>query len=105
MTAANYVFTFIAVEITFDPQKRLRTLSERGIDFAVDAEKVLAGKSRTVIDDRFDYGEARYSTIGWLGDRMAVVIWTPRPTGRHIISMRFCHDREIKKFGKRFGEI
>jgi uncharacterized DUF497 family protein len=105
LTEVIYVFTFIAVKVTFDPQKRLKTLRERGIDFAVDAEKVFTGNHRTVRDDRFDYGEKRYSTIGWLGNRMAVVIWTPRPTGHHIISMRFCHGREIKKFSKRFGEI
>ena len=105
MTEAIYVFTFIAVRITFDPQKRLKTLSERGIDFAVDAEKVFAGNHRTIPDDRFDYGEVRLSTIGWIEDRMAIVIWTSRPTGRHIISMRFCHEREIKKFSRRFGEI
>jgi uncharacterized DUF497 family protein len=93
------------VKITFDPQKRMKTLSERGIDFAVDAEKVFANNHRTIPDDRFDYGEDRFSTIGWLGNRMAVMIWTPRPTGRHVISMRFCHEREIKKFSKRFGEI
>jgi len=62
------------VKVTFDPQKRLKTLSERGIDFAVDAEKVFSNNHRTVRDDRFDYGEKRFSTIGWLGNRMAVVI-------------------------------
>jgi uncharacterized DUF497 family protein len=92
------------VPVTFDPPKRLWTLSERGIDFAVDADRVFAGPHRTVVDSRFDYGEERLSTIGWLGARMVVVIWTQRASP-HIISMRYCHDREVKKFSKRFGEI
>ena len=87
---------------TFDPPKRLVTLRERGIDFATDAEKVFAGRVVTVIDARFDYGEVRNSTAGWLDARMVTIIWTERGTARHIISMRYCHAREIKKLLKLF---
>jgi uncharacterized protein len=90
------------VTVTFDPPKRLVTLRERGIDFATDAEKVFAGRVATVIDDRFDYGEVRNSTAGWLNGRMVTVIWTARGDARHIISMRYCHAREIKKLLKLF---
>lgn len=98
MTEANYVFTFIVVKITFDPQKRLKTLSERGIDFATDAEVVLAGDAISFVDDRFDYGEKREITIGWLGGRMVVMVWTRRGTAHHVISMSFCHAKETAKF-------
>lgn len=80
MTGIIYVFTFIAVKITFDPPKCLKTLSERGIDFAVDAEKVFAGKAIRFVSSRWDYGEKREVTIGWLGSRMVVVVWTQRGT-------------------------
>ena len=93
------------MKITFYPPKRLWTLSERGLDFAVDAEKVFSGRIVTSIDDRFDYGEVRYSTAGWLGDRMVTVIWTQRGDARHIISMRFCHGREVKKILRRFDAV
>jgi uncharacterized protein len=89
-------------KITFDPAKRLVTLRERGIDFAADAEKVFAGRVATVVDNRFDYGEERNSTAGWLNERMVTVIWTARGAARHIISMRYCHAREIKKLLKLF---
>lgn len=85
------------MKISFDPAKREITLRERGIDFAVDAAKLFARKTVTTEDDRFDYGEPRYSTYGWLGDRVTLVIWTPRGDGRHIISMRFCHAKEAAK--------
>ncbi len=88
--------------VTFDPPKRLVTLRERGIDFATDADKLFTGRVATVIDDRFDYGEVRYSTAGWLSGRMETVIWTARGADRHIISMRYCHAREIKKLLKLF---
>jgi hypothetical protein len=33
---------------------------------------------------------------------MVTVIWTARGAARHIISMRYCHAREIKKLLKLF---
>lgn len=88
--------------ITFDPAKRDRTLKERGLDFA-DADKVFAGDRATWIDDRFDYDEVRWITAGWLGGRMVVIVWTQRGTARHIISMRYCHAKEVRRIKVRFG--
>jgi uncharacterized protein len=90
------------VTVSFDPTKRLVTLRARGIDFATDAEKVFAGRKATFVDDRFDYGEVRLLTIGWLNERMVVMIWTERGADRHIISMRYCHAKEEAKLLKRF---
>ena len=90
------------MKITFDPAKRQAALSERGLDF-VDAAMVFAGPTITVQDARRDYGEARYQTVGFLADRMVMVVWTPRNEARHIISMRKCNDREKANYQKRFG--
>jgi uncharacterized DUF497 family protein len=67
--------------ITFDPAKRELTLKTRGVDF-VDAAKVFAGPTATWLDDRFDYGEARYLTVGFLAGRMVLIAWTPRGSSR-----------------------
>ena len=85
--------------ITFDLVKRDKTLKERGLDFA-DAGKVLDGPVWDFADDRTDYGEERTTAIGFLGDRMVVVVWTKRGEDRHIISMRKANDRERAKYGK-----
>lgn len=90
------------MKVTFDPPKRLKTLSERGIDFAVDAEKVFAGKTIRFDSKSRDYGEKREITIGWLGSRMVVMVWTQRGIAHHIISMRFCHAKERDKFLPQF---
>ena len=50
------------------------------------AEEVLAGTTLTVEDDRRDYGEDRFITIGFLDGAMVVLVWTPR-AGRHRISV------------------
>lgn len=90
------------MEITFDPVKRDKTLRERKLDF-LDAPEVFAGVRIEQEDDRFDYGERRMMTIGFLRDRMVVVIWTQRGITRHVISMRKANDREKGKYGVRLG--
>jgi uncharacterized protein len=40
------------MKTTFDPAKRAWTLAHRGLDFAVDAEKVFSGDTVTMTDDR-----------------------------------------------------
>lgn len=84
------------MRITFDPAKRLQTLQERGLDMRR-AGEVFAGLHLTRLDDRFDYGEIRYVTAGWLDSRLVVFVWTPRGSARRIISMRHCHEREAKR--------
>jgi uncharacterized DUF497 family protein len=79
---------------TFDPAKRHWTLEHRGLDFAVDADRVFASAKARKVDDRFDYGDVRYITAGHAGDRLVVMVWTARGDDRHVISMRYCHAKE-----------
>ncbi len=83
------------MRITCDPAKRQRTLQERGLDMRR-AKEIFAGYHFTRADDRFDYGERRFTTVGWLDSRLVVFVWTPRGTARRIVSMRHCHEREAK---------
>ncbi len=86
------------MRITFDPVKRAKTLAERGLDFA-DADEVFAGPQLQVEDTRLDYGERRFITVGLLRGRMVIVVWTPRGTARHVISMRKANDNEKRRYG------
>lgn len=81
------------MDIEFDPDIRDKTMTERGIDFARAAE-VFAGRHFTAEDQREDYAEPRYITVGKLDGRMVVMVWTPRGEARRIISMRKANDRE-----------
>ena len=89
------------MRIEFDPAKRAATLEVRGLDLA-QAGSVFAGSTLTVKDDRRDYGEDRFITIGFLGGRMVVLVWTPRDGAYRIISMRKANDRERKFYSPRF---
>ena len=83
------------MRITCDPAKRMRILQDRGLDMRRAAE-IFASEHLTRADDRFDYGEARLVSAGWLDLRLVVFVWTPRGTARRIISMRHCHEREAE---------
>ena len=87
------------VKITFDPAKRDATLQHRGLDFA-DAGEVFAGRHTVELSTARDFGEARYISAGYLHARMVVIVWTRRGVARHVISMRYCHAKEERKWRK-----
>ena len=89
------------MEIDCDPVKREATLRERKLDM-LEVGPLFDGPTLTTEDDRFDYGETRLITIGFLNSRMLVVVWTARGDTRWIISMRKANDREQKAYAPRF---
>jgi uncharacterized DUF497 family protein len=91
-----------SMQIEFDPDKRARTLLERGLDFAR-VEEVFAVRHFTAEDVREAYGEPRYITVGALDGRMVVLVWTPRGEVRRIISMRKANEREQARYAHRVG--
>ena len=81
------------MRITFDPVKRAKTLTERGLDFA-DAALIFAGVTLEIEDTRRNYGERRVICYGLLAGRVVVVGYTPRGADRHVFSMRKANERE-----------
>jgi uncharacterized protein len=57
------------------------------LDFA-DAELVFAGPTYSFEDDREDYGEQRWVTLGVLLDKVLVIVHTESEDEIHVISMR-----------------
>ena len=84
------------MRITCDPAKREWTLRVRDLDM-LRGKEIFAGLHLTRDDDRHDYGESRFITVGWLDARLVAFVWTPRGKARRIISMRHCHEREAKR--------
>jgi uncharacterized DUF497 family protein len=60
------------------------------------------GPTLTAKDQRVEYGEDRFQTVGLLEGRMVMIVWTPRGDARHVISMRKCNDREQARYAYRF---
>jgi uncharacterized protein len=90
------------MKIIFDPEKRRLTLEDRGLDMAR-ADEVLSGIAITSEDERNDYGETRFITVGYLDGRMVSVAWTRREDAYRIISMRKTNDREQKRYRPLLG--
>lgn len=87
------------MKIEYDEAKRQITLEQRGLDFA-DASQVFQGTHYTLEDERKDYGEPRFITIGFMNERMVVMAWTPRAQAKRIISMRKANEREQARFNQ-----
>ena len=67
--------------------KRQDNLKKHSMDFA-DAERVFAGPTFTFADDREDYGEQRWITLGLLREKVVVIVHTETEEEIRVISMR-----------------
>lgn len=90
------------MRISYDPDKRERTLEERGLDFN-DAAEVFAGVTFEMEDTRQDYGETRIICFGSLAGRLVVVGYVLRGDTRHVFSMRKANEREQARYGPYLG--
>jgi len=61
------------VRITYDEAKRAPSLEKRGLDFAL-AGVVFGDRHMTRVDDRRDYGEPRFISIGRLATDVVVLV-------------------------------
>ena len=82
------------MKIEFDPANKIGPLKIAGSTWCERTR--FFGKTLPVADDRRDYGEQRFITIGFLEARMVVLVWTPRVGARRIISLRKANEREQK---------
>jgi len=90
------------MKLAWDETKRIRTLAERGLDFA-DADLVFAGPTFEFLDARQDYGEERTICVGFLRGRMIVLVHVQHGATRRIVSMRKANDREQRTYQTRLA--
>ena len=84
------------MKISFDPAKNERNVLERQLDFSRVEQW---DWTRSVIDEdtRKDYGERRFRAVGFIDERLFVLVFTPRNGDVHVISLRKANIREIKR--------
>lgn len=92
-----FVSTLNQVAIVFDLAKSKRNERERGLSFSLVSELEW---SHALIqeDERRDYGERRYRVLGYIGDRLHAMVFTPRTGKVHVISLRKANKREVKLY-------
>ena len=83
--------------VTFDPPKNARNIAERGIPFRL-ALRLDWSTALVAADLRKDYGEQRFQAVGYIGDRLHVLLFTPRVLAVHVISLRKANDREVARY-------
>jgi len=90
------------MKFEWDEKKRQSNIKKHGIDFE-DAGIVFKGITLTFQDNRLDYGEQRYITMGLLGEIVIVIAHTKINDRIRIISMRIATKNEQKLFYKKFS--
>jgi uncharacterized DUF497 family protein len=91
------------VEFEWDEDKNRENIRKHGFDFA-DAWEIFSGPLLVELDLRIDYGEDRWTVIGLLGARVAVMTFTLRASHTvRIISLRKAQRNEREKFEAEIG--
>jgi uncharacterized DUF497 family protein len=70
-----------------DPDKERINREKHAIGFA-GARGVFEAYRIDFEDEREDYGETRYVTLGRIGRQIVVCVWTPRGDKARLISLR-----------------
>ena len=75
------------MRFAWDERKRRANLRKHGFDF-LDTPRVFEGPTFTFEDDRFDYTEQRFVSLGFLADVAVSIVHTETPGRIHVISFR-----------------
>lgn len=73
------------MEFELDDAKRLKTIAERNVDILY-AAGIFEGVVLTRRDDRSDYGEHRWISVGLVEGECFVVVHTERPGATRLIT-------------------
>ena len=87
----------------WDEKKRKANLRKHGFDF-IDAPNVLEGVILTVLDDRKEYDEERFISLGLLKSTVVVIVHTEQPDVIRIISMRKATSYEENNYFLQVGD-
>ena len=91
------------MEFIWDEAKRRANFIKHGLDF-IDAPALFSGITLTFEDDRFEYGEQRFVTLGILKGTVIVVAHTERNAEIRIISMRKATKYEQRLYFQGFSD-
>ena len=85
------------MEYEWDPEKYLANVRRRQLDFS-EVENFDWDHARIRRSDRFD--EPRWPAIGYVGDRLHVVVFTERNGRCRIISFRIANNNERREYAQ-----
>ena len=83
--------------LSYDPAKSERNKAERGLSFDL-AEEFDWSSALIAEDTRKDYEERRYQALGFIGEHLHMLVFTPRGGAVHVISLRRANQRERTRY-------
>ncbi len=90
------------IRYSYDRAKKAANLKKHGLDFDDARQVIESGQTVTFEDNRFDYDEPRFITLGILGEAVVFIVTTESDTEIRIISMRKADKHEQKIY---FGNL
>lgn len=85
------------MRLTYDPAKSARNERERGMPFGLAAD--FDWSTALVVEDlRQDYTERRFQALGFVGEHVCMLVFTPRNGAIHVISLRRANQRERSRY-------
>ncbi len=87
------------MDISFDKAKETANIAKHGMSLAA-ANELEWNTALIWPDIRRDYGETRWVSIGYIGLRLYVVVFTQRGQAIRIISLRKANTREIRRYAE-----
>jgi uncharacterized protein len=85
--------------ISYDPDKNTRNIRERGLSF--DLVQEFDWASAYILEDtRRAYPERRYQALGFIGERLHMLVFTPRKGDVRVISLRKASEKEVERYEK-----
>ena len=85
--------------VGFDPTKNTTNIAIRGLSFEL-VEQMEWATALMEEDTRKAYGEQRFQVLGFIGERLHALVFTPREGIVHVISLRKANSREVKRYAK-----
>ena len=85
--------------IGFDPAKNATNIESRGLSFEL-VEQMEWATALIGEDTRKAYGERRFQVLGFIGERLHAVVFTPRDGMLHVISLSKANSREVQRYAK-----
>jgi len=83
--------------LTWDESKRKLNIKNHGLDF-VGCDAIWDHFTVTREDKRQNYGEERLVCFGLLATEVVVMVYTERPKGPHVISLRKAEKHEARYY-------
>ena len=89
------------MKVSFGRAKRKANLVKHGLDLA-DAAELLSGPCLERLDDRHDYGEDRWISVGLFRGGVVACVWADWGDTARIISLRKADKDEEEEWFKAF---